>query len=217
MLAATRKNAADEMSAGTSMRQPVSGWPPAMVTTGPSRPTVDAESSQHPLGVVARGRGLGDAGGADGVEAGEDQRRLDLRARDAHPDVGGTAARPPDARAAADGRPRCRCARPSTPAARPPGASAAGSGWRRRSAGTRRTALPAVRSAAASRCPNCRSRAPQPVPEAHAARRRAPSPRRPRAFDARRPWRGTRSSSPGRRRLRGSRRSGSVRRRARRA
>ena len=50
---ATRKKAAEEKSAGTSMCVPMSGWPPARVTDAPSRPP-DAKGAQHALGVIAR-------------------------------------------------------------------------------------------------------------------------------------------------------------------
>ena len=76
-----------------------------------------AERPQHPLGVVARDGGLAHRGLALGVEPGEQDRGLDLRARDFELVVDALAGSPRRAPSPADGRRSCRCARPSFAAA----------------------------------------------------------------------------------------------------
>ena len=79
--AATRKNAAEERSDGTTSSRPVSVGRPASVIFRRLDREVGAELAQRDFGVVARAHRLGDGGLAFGEEAGEQHAGLHLRAR----------------------------------------------------------------------------------------------------------------------------------------
>ena len=134
IVAATHQNAADDGSPGTSS---VERRRRARARPGPScRRRVDrrAERGEHALGVVAARRRLGDLGDAVGLQAGEHQRGLHLRAGDRELVRGAPRARRPGPRAARACRRRGR--RPCAPIAR------SGSTTRRHRPCTQRLASP---------------------------------------------------------------------------
>ena len=170
------KNAAEEKSPGMRMSVARSVAGPWIETAPASRSDRHAEGAEHPLRMVPRDAGFLHAGAAACVETGQQERRLDLRARHVEWVV---AARRAGATADGDRRPAV--------VGRDVGAHASqGRGdplhWppasttRRRRASTRTPVPPECRRAVASTCPNCRDRA---------RRAGARSPRMPTPVDRR--------------------------------
>ena len=88
--AAQRKNAAEEMSPGTAASMAWSFWPPAMLmAVAACAVEGGTEGAEGVLGVVAGADGLAEAGGAVGLQAGEEDGGLDLRAGDGRVEVDG--------------------------------------------------------------------------------------------------------------------------------
>ena len=159
--AATTKNAADDGSPGTSRSNGSTARRARRATVRPSTVDRRAERGEHALGVVARRRGRHDLGRAVGLQPGEEQRRLHLRAtRPA------SSWRMPAQRAAADRR-----AARASPSSRPSTcAPIARSGSTTRAIGRSRSDASPVSTVRngrpastpgehrASSCPSCRSR-----------------------------------------------------------
>ena len=170
------------------------------------------------------GAGLAHGGGAVGVEAGEEERRLDLRRGHRRVVLDAARAAPGAADDRAAGRPRPACC-PRCPSTRAPIARSGSAtrrigralqDWSPTSVVANGCAGEQAGRAGASRCPSCRSRAARRRRAARRAPRRAPAPRAGRAprCDAERRERGDGAAGcPRRRRARGPR---TGRRRARR-
>ena len=82
IVAATMKKAAEEKSAGTTMRPGSRRSAGAITTVSPSRRTCGAGGGEHALGVVAGRQRLDHPGLALGEQPGEEQAGLDLGAGD---------------------------------------------------------------------------------------------------------------------------------------
>ncbi len=87
-------------------------WPPSSATVAPSRSTSTPKARQHPLGVIARGRRLGDAGAAAALQARQQQGRFHLRAGDRQGVVDGAQRADRRGSAPAAGPRACRCRAP---------------------------------------------------------------------------------------------------------
>ena len=158
-VAATRKNAADEKSAGTDTSVARRRWPPRQRASPGANAIGQPKARKHALGVIAGRMRFAHLGFALRIQAREQHRRLHLRARDrpTRSRCPATACRRRSAAAAA--RPARRCARPCAPADRARAASAAATARHRRSARCRSAAPPARPPAGACPCRRCRSRA----------------------------------------------------------
>ena len=80
--AATIRNAAEEKSPGSATVVPCNACGPSSSTQSSAPRSAHAEVAQHALGVIARAHRLLDPGRPAGLQAGEEDRRLHLRARD---------------------------------------------------------------------------------------------------------------------------------------
>ena len=163
MHAATTKNAADDGSPGTSSSNG-SGAPASTRTVPSAGRHRRTERREHALGVIAARDRFDDLGHAPRLEAGEHERTLHLRARDARrvPAAGERAAAHDDRRQRAVGarvdRRAHRAQRLDDARHRAPAAAS------RRRRAPRGTGAPrAGRSARASTCPSWRSRSRRPA------------------------------------------------------
>ena len=178
-VAATTNGAADEKSPGTSTSPSESRSAGRTVTLVGRTRDARAGRREHPLGVVARRRRLDHGRLAVGVEAGEQDRRLHLRARDRAARSRSPRSGPRPRSPAAGGRRSSRRRRPSGRAAR-----------RSRPIGRARERLVAreleLLSALAGEDPGEQPHERARVARSRSARPGAASPREPAAEDAQR-------------------------------